>query len=55
MSLLRFVANQESSYPEMPTLTDTRIRSARRLQKGARGMVRPEVPYRDVQLEMTLS
>ena len=26
-----------------------------RLHKGARGMVRPEVPYRDVQLEMTLS
>lgn len=25
-----------------------------RLHKGARGMVRPEVPYRDVQLEMTL-
>jgi len=25
------------------------------LHKGARGMVRPEVPYRDVQLEMTLS
>jgi len=26
-----------------------------RLHKGARGMVRPEVRYRDVQLEMTLS
>ena len=26
-----------------------------RLHRGARGMVRPEVPYRDVQLEMTLS
>jgi predicted transcriptional regulator len=26
-----------------------------RLHKGPRGMVRPEVPYRDVQLEMTLS
>ncbi len=26
-----------------------------RLHKGERGMVRPEVPYRDVQLEMTLS
>jgi len=26
-----------------------------RLHKGARGMVRPEVPYHDVQLEMTLS
>ena len=26
-----------------------------RLHKGARGMVRPEVPYRDVHLEMTLS
>jgi len=26
-----------------------------RLHKGARGVVRPEVPYRDVQLEMTLS
>ncbi len=26
-----------------------------RLHKGARGMVRPEVPYRDVQLKMTLS
>lgn len=26
-----------------------------RLHKGARGMVRPEVPYRDVRLEMTLS
>jgi predicted transcriptional regulator len=26
-----------------------------RLHKGARGMIRPEVPYRDVQLEMTLS
>ena len=25
-----------------------------RLHKGARGMVRPEVPYSDVQLEMTL-
>ncbi len=25
-----------------------------RLHKGPRGMVRPEVPYRDVQLEMTL-
>ena len=25
------------------------------LHKGARGMVRPEVPYRDVQLEMSLS
>jgi predicted transcriptional regulator len=26
-----------------------------RLHKGARGMVRPEVPYRDVQLAMSLS
>jgi predicted transcriptional regulator len=26
-----------------------------RLHKGARGVVRPEVPYHDVQLEMTLS
>ena len=26
-----------------------------RLHKGERGKVRPEVPYRDVQLEMTLS
>lgn len=26
-----------------------------RLHKGARGMVRPEVPYCDVRLEMTLS
>ena len=26
-----------------------------RLQKGARGKLRPEVPYREVQLEMTLS
>ena len=26
-----------------------------RLHKGARGVVRPEVPYRDVQLEMSLS
>jgi predicted transcriptional regulator len=26
-----------------------------RLHKGARGKLRPEVPYRDVQLEMTLS
>jgi len=26
-----------------------------RLHKGARGRVRPEVPYRDVQLEMSLS
>ena len=26
-----------------------------RLHKGARGMVRPEVPYHDVQLEMALS
>lgn len=26
-----------------------------RLHKGVRGTVRPEVPYRDVQLEMTLS
>ena len=26
-----------------------------RLHRGARGAVRPEVPYRDVQLEMTLS
>ena len=26
-----------------------------RLHKGARGMVRAEVPYRDVRLEMTLS
>ena len=26
-----------------------------RLHKGARGVVRPEVPYRAVQLEMTLS
>ena len=26
-----------------------------RLHKGVRGAVRPEVPYRDVQLEMTLS
>ena len=26
-----------------------------RLHKGPRGMVRPEVPYRDVQLKMTLS
>jgi predicted transcriptional regulator len=26
-----------------------------RLHRGARGMVRPEVPYRDVRLEMTLS
>lgn len=25
-----------------------------RLHKGARGMVRPEVPYRDIQLEMSL-
>ena len=26
-----------------------------RLHKGERGKLRPEVPYRDVQLEMTLS
>jgi len=26
-----------------------------RLHKGARGMVRPEVPFRDIQLEMSLS
>ena len=26
-----------------------------RLHKGVRGMIRPEVPYHDVQLEMTLS
>ena len=26
-----------------------------RLHKGVRGAVRPEVPYRDVQLELTLS
>jgi predicted transcriptional regulator len=26
-----------------------------RLHKGARGALRPEVPYRDVKLEMTLS
>ena len=26
-----------------------------RLHKGTRGMVRPEVPYRDVQLKMNLS
>jgi predicted transcriptional regulator len=26
-----------------------------RLHKGARGKLRAEVPYRDVQLEMTLS
>jgi predicted transcriptional regulator len=26
-----------------------------RLHRGTRGMVRPEVPYRDVQLEMPLS
>ena len=26
-----------------------------RLHRGVRGAVRPEVPYRDVQLEMTLS
>lgn len=53
MAILRI--HQAESFAKLLSNRNRNRHGLVRLHRGVRGAVRPEVPYRDVRLEMTLS